>query len=200
MSQYVLLRIQALQEELETLKKTVIHQFEGSRNKTHLKGLWKNTMINDKDLKEAEKAVFRDAVHWEDQDKMDTYVVDTHALAQFFSEDKRLSPRATKILSQAEVGEVQILISTLVLAELIHIAQKKRVEVTIEELLAKINQGDGFNIVPFDFSIFQTMLQLPENWDIHDRIIAATASYYQATLITRDEVLRNSPEVKTVWD
>ncbi|MEC4812406.1 MAG: PIN domain-containing protein [Scytonema sp. PMC 1069.18] len=131
---------------------------------------------------------------------MDTYVVDTHALAWFVSEDKRLSPKAEQILSQAEAGEAQVLIPTLVLAELTHIAQKKRVAVTIEELLEKINKGDGFTIVSFDFSIFQTMLQLPENWDIHDRIIAATASYYQATLITRDDMLRDSSEVKTVWD
>ncbi|NMF64983.1 twitching motility protein PilT [Brasilonema octagenarum UFV-E1] len=131
---------------------------------------------------------------------MDTYVVDTHALAWFVSEDKRLSPTATQILCQAETGEVQVLIPTLVLAELTHIAQKKKIAVTIETLLEKINQGDGFNIVSFDFPIFQTMLQLPENWDIHDRIIAATASYYQAILITRDEMLRDSYEVKTVWD
>ena len=106
--------------------------------------------------------------------EMDTYVVDTHALAWFVSEDKRLSPRATQILSQAEAGEVQILIPTLVLAELTHIAQKKRVKVTIEQLLEKINQGDGFTIVSFDFPIFQVMLQLPENWDIHDRFAATS--------------------------
>ena len=131
---------------------------------------------------------------------MDTYVVDTHVLAWFVCEDKRLSPKASQILCQAEAGEAQVLIPTLVLAELTHIAQKKRVAVTVEEFLEKIERGDGFTIVSFDFPIFQTMLQLPENWDIHDRIIAATASYYQAILITRDDMLRDSPELKTVWD
>ena len=132
--------------------------------------------------------------------EMDTYVVDTHALAWFVSEDQRLSPNAEEILSQAEAGEVQVLIPTLVLAELTHIAQKKRVAVTIEELLERLERGDGLTIVSFDFPIFQTMLQLPENWDIHDRIIAATAIYYQATLITRDEILRDSSELQTVWN
>ena len=65
MSQYVLLRIQAIQEELEALKKTVVHQLEGSRNKTQIKGLWKDVVVTDEDLEEAEKAVFRDAVQWE---------------------------------------------------------------------------------------------------------------------------------------
>ncbi|TRU23952.1 MAG: hypothetical protein EWV80_11875 [Microcystis aeruginosa Ma_QC_B_20070730_S2] len=60
MSQYVFLPIQVIQEELEALKKTVIHQLEGSRNKTQIKGLWKDVVISDDDLEEAEKAVFRD--------------------------------------------------------------------------------------------------------------------------------------------
>jgi PIN domain nuclease of toxin-antitoxin system len=131
---------------------------------------------------------------------MDTYVVDTHALAWFISKDKRLSLKAEEILTQAENGEVKVLIPTLVMAELTHIAEKGRVTVTIEELLDKINQGDGFTIVGFDFPIFEKMLTLPKHWDIHDRIIAATASYYQSTLITRDQILGNFPNLKTVWD
>ena len=86
------------------------------------------------------------------------------------------------------------------MAELTHIAEKARVTITIEELLDKINQGNGFTIVGFDFPIFQKMLTLPKDWDIHDRIIAATASYYQTTLITRDQILGNFPNLKTVWD
>ena len=105
---------------------------------------------------------------------MNSYVVDTHALAWFVSEDKRLSLKAKQILTQAESGEVQVLIPTLVLAELTHIANKKRVFVTIEELLEKIHQGDRFTIVAFDFPIFQTILQLPKNWDIHDRFAATS--------------------------
>lgn len=66
MSQYVLLRIQAIQEELEALKKTVIHQLEGSRNTTQIKGLWKDILVTDEDLELAEKAIFRDAIRWED--------------------------------------------------------------------------------------------------------------------------------------
>ena len=50
MSQYVLLRIQAIQEELEALKKAVIHQLEGTRNKTQIKGLWREVVITDEDL------------------------------------------------------------------------------------------------------------------------------------------------------
>ena len=66
-----------------------------------------------------------------------------------------------------------------------YISQKKRVEITIDEILERIRQGGGFAIVPFDFSIFQTTLKLPEEWEIHDRIIAATACYYGAKLVNQ---------------
>ena len=63
------------------------------------------------------------------------YVIDTHALAWLITKDKRLSLLAKQILNQAEAGEVQALIPTLVLAELDYIAQKKKVVVTLSELL-----------------------------------------------------------------
>ena len=68
---------------------------------------------------------------------MNSYVVDTHALAWFVSEDKRLSPRAKNILSQGEAGEVQVLIPTLVLAELTHIANNRQLPVRLKNYLIK---------------------------------------------------------------
>ncbi len=109
---------------------------------------------------------------------MDTYLVDTHVLAWFISIDKRLSKLVEQILSQAESGEVQILVPTLVLAELMHIAERGKVKVTVGELLQKINQGDGFMIVAFDFPIFKSMLDLPKELDIRDRIIELGCSHF----------------------
>jgi len=130
---------------------------------------------------------------------METYVVDTHSLIWFISEDDRLSERAEHLLDQAEAAEVQMLIPTIVLAEITYIAQRKKVEITIDDVLELIEQGSGFIIVPFDFLIFRTMLQLPDEWEIHDRIIGATGHYYKAMLITKDMVLSNSKEIRTVW-
>ena len=129
----------------------------------------------------------------------ETYVVDTHALVWFIAEDDRLSERAKHLLEQAEDAETQALIPTIVLAEITYIAQKKRVRVTIDDVLKLIEQGTGFAVVPFDFLIFQAMLQLPNEWEIHDRIIGATAHYYKVKLITKDTVLCGSEEIEIVW-
>ena len=61
MSQYVLLRIQSLQEELESLKKIVSHQLlQGQCKTTYIKGLWKDFEINDDDFADARSVVFKD--------------------------------------------------------------------------------------------------------------------------------------------
>ncbi|BBC24119.1 hypothetical protein [Pseudanabaena sp. ABRG5-3] len=65
MSQYVLLRIQSLQEELESLKKIVSHQLlQSPRKPTYIKGLWKELEITDDDFANAKKAVFKDVTNW----------------------------------------------------------------------------------------------------------------------------------------
>ncbi|MFN6143841.1 MAG: hypothetical protein ACK48A_16730 [Pseudanabaena sp.] len=61
MSQYVLLRIQSLQEELESLKKIVSNQLlQSQRKPTSIKGLWKDFEISDDDFADARSAVFKD--------------------------------------------------------------------------------------------------------------------------------------------
>ena len=61
MSQYLLTRIQTIQQELETLKKLVACQLEGTCQKTKMEGLWEDIEVSETDLEAAEKAVFRDA-------------------------------------------------------------------------------------------------------------------------------------------
>ncbi len=86
------------------------------------------------------------------------------------------------------------------MAEITHLVQKKRINVGIETVIERIDQSNGFTIITFDFPILKMMLQLPEHWDIHDLIIAATSLYYQAVLITRDNILRNYKNLDTIWD
>jgi predicted nucleic acid-binding protein len=99
---------------------------------------------------------------------MDVYVVDTQALVWFIAEDPKLSAQPRTILEGAEEAEVEVLVPTIVLAEVAYIAQKKRVKVAIEEVLKRLEEGDGFAIVPFDLALFREMLRLPQEWEIHE--------------------------------
>jgi PIN domain nuclease of toxin-antitoxin system len=131
---------------------------------------------------------------------MEIYVLDTHGLLWFLTQSPKIAPLARQILRDAENSSKQVFIPTIVLAELDNIIRKKGLNLTINEVLQKIINSDGFSIVPFDLGVFQIMLTLPNKIEIHDRIIVATTIYYEAKLITRDEILRDFDQIETVWD
>ncbi len=59
MSHYVLQRIQAIQDELEILKKIVESESQNTSKVVKIQGLWKGIDITDQDLMEAKNSVFR---------------------------------------------------------------------------------------------------------------------------------------------
>jgi hypothetical protein len=59
MSHYVLQRIQAIQDELEMLKKIVESESQNTSEVVKIQGLWKGIDITDQDLMEAKNSVFR---------------------------------------------------------------------------------------------------------------------------------------------
>jgi hypothetical protein len=59
MSHYVLQRIQAIQDELETLKKIVESESQNTYKVVKIQGLWKGIDITDQDLMEAKNSDFR---------------------------------------------------------------------------------------------------------------------------------------------
>ena len=59
MSHYVLQRIQAIQDELEILKKIVESESQNTSKVVNIQDLWKGIDITDQDLMEAKNSVFR---------------------------------------------------------------------------------------------------------------------------------------------
>jgi predicted nucleic acid-binding protein len=129
----------------------------------------------------------------------ETFVVDAHALAWFVSEDPKISETARVILRKAENSEVEVLVPTMILAELLYVAQKKRILFGMEEVIKKISKGGDFVIVPFDFPIFEEVMKLPLDLELHDRIIVATARIYEAKVLTKDEKITKSGVVAVIW-
>lgn len=56
MSEYILARIQAIQQDLEELKSYI----KNPKRRVKLKGLWKGVNISEEDIEEAKQAVFED--------------------------------------------------------------------------------------------------------------------------------------------
>jgi PIN domain nuclease of toxin-antitoxin system len=127
------------------------------------------------------------------------YVVDTHALIWYLTNNKKLGNRASTVFAVAERGETRLLISTISLAELYY-ANKKHVwfadfEATYRQLRAK----PYFRIVDFkpdQVMDFDSDAAIPE---MHDRIIVGLARRTGAPLLTDDSQIIASGIVSVIW-
>ena len=63
---YLETRIDAMQQELEQLRKMLIYQLGDSKRKTQLKGLWKGIEVTEEEIEEAERVVFKHAYNFEE--------------------------------------------------------------------------------------------------------------------------------------
>jgi len=126
------------------------------------------------------------------------FVPDTHSLVWYFTDDLRLSRRALKSF-ESTVKEGQIIVPTVVLAEIMFIAQKGRVNLGFTETIVRIEAMDNFEIAPLDLEVLRMADSIEAPLEMHDKLIVATALCYDSILITRDEQITKSKTVKTVW-
>ena len=126
------------------------------------------------------------------------YVTDTHSLVWFFTDDDKLSSAASQAF-QASEKEGTIIVPAVVLAEIMFIARKGRITLSFEDTLKRIEESENFEIAPLNAEILKTADKIEADLEMHDRLIAATALHYDASLITKDETLTRSGVVSTIW-
>jgi len=82
------------------------------------------------------------------------YVTDTHSLVWYFTNDLQLSKKALKAFeSTVKAGE--IIVSTVVLAEILFIAKKGRIPLGFTKTVAQIEALANFEIVPLDLNVLK---------------------------------------------
>lgn len=129
------------------------------------------------------------------QPRAPLYVLDTHVLIWYFTGSARL-PEELKIrIDQIRLQGGRLLVPTIVLAEALAVAAKGRVAFDFERLYALVQTEPEFEIVEFGLAVFGEVLRIQRIPEIHDRIIAATARFYGAHLLTKDGEIRLSDEV-----
>ena len=126
------------------------------------------------------------------------YVTDTHSLVWYFTDDQRLSKKALKAFEDT-VKAGQLIVPTVILAEILFIARKSRVSLGFAETVARIEAMANFEIVALDLDVLRIADGIDASLEMHDKLIVATAIRYDARLITKDEQITKSKAVKTIW-
>jgi len=130
---------------------------------------------------------------------MPTYVTDTHSLVWYLSDAPQLSPAARRAFDEAIGNRARIVVPVIVIAELIFMVERRRVQVDVHQIVRRISAAPNYEIVPLSLERvldLQTVTAIP---GMHDRIIVCEALAYSAKLITRDEAIRQAGIVEVVW-
>lgn len=128
-----------------------------------------------------------------------TYIVDTHSLVWFLEGDPRLSAPARTGLADPSV---QLVVPTIVLAEIAFLYAKHRVTVDVPSVLAHVASATNCIVYPLDELVVE---RLPTTLDIHDAIIVATGIVYRDVLgeavavITKDTDITASGLLTVIW-
>lgn len=126
----------------------------------------------------------------------DIYVLDTHILIWYFTGNERLQQKCKERIDLTRNQGGRLLIPTIVLAEALDIAEKGRVELDFNKMYHLIQTEPEFEIVGFGIEIFKEAMTLKEIKEIHDRIIVATARFYETGILTKDRIIARSGEIK----
>jgi len=127
-------------------------------------------------------------------------LLDTHVLVWLTSDSARLSRSAASEIRRARRGG-GLAMSAISLWELSWLLSRGRIQSfgTIEATVRSMIEG--ITILPITAEIAVLAAQFPGDYpgDPTDRLIGATARAEGMTLVTRDERIRKSPLVRTVW-
>lgn len=126
------------------------------------------------------------------------YVTDTHSIVWYFTENSSLSEKALKVF-EGTIEEGVIIVPAIVLSEIMYIAKKGKVTLSFEETLKKIEKYENFDIAPLDVDILKVADKIETELEMHDRLIIATALYFNATLITKDQSIIDAGICSTIW-
>lgn len=128
---------------------------------------------------------------------VDVYVTDTHALLWFLAGSPRLSPAARDVFRAERAGRTTIYIPVIAVAELIWVVQAGHIKTDLFQILSTIREH--YPVVALTMDDVSHLPDLSDQLEMHDRMIVWETLKRGATLITRDEVIRATNLVPTLW-
>ncbi|MGD0511854.1 MAG: type II toxin-antitoxin system VapC family toxin [Terriglobales bacterium] len=129
-------------------------------------------------------------------------LLDTHVLVWMVADEDRLSRRAKSAIQSARVSD-GLSIADVTIWELAFLIARGAIRThnTIENTVRNFVTRSGVNVKPITAEIAVLATQFSGDYpkDPIDRLIGATARAEGIALVTRDERIRSSPLLRTVW-
>lgn len=115
-------------------------------------------------------------------------------------ERRRMSVSVRTIFQQADTGEAMIHIPSLVFAEMLYLAEKKRIDVTLAQTTEFLATHPSYQEYPLSLAVVRAAGEIVDVPELHDRLIAGTARLLNLHLLTNDPVIHQSAYVRALWE
>ena len=129
---------------------------------------------------------------------MNRYVIDAQALIMFLNGQQVINSNTNLILKEAEEGKNIIVIPSVVIFETGYLHEKKRIEISIDDIETIINTSINYVEAQLSKEIIKSAFEIKDIPELHDKLIAGTARYLDLPLITNDPVILASRYVQCV--
>ena len=129
-------------------------------------------------------------------------IADTHAAIWYLFSDPRLGSAASSFIDETIANGHHIGVSAISIAEMVYLIEKGRIPASAltDLTAATANPKAVLRHVALDERIALKMGEVPrqELPDLPDRVVAATALFYNLPVLSRDGRIRAST-IRTIW-
>lgn len=131
---------------------------------------------------------------------MPDVVLDTHACLFALAAPRKLGRAVRTLLKRAESGGLTVWIPAAVAAEIVMLRELGRTDIGLPELQMAMDHAPSLRFLPLNLRQLDEFAALSGIRDPFDRLLAGACRAVGGQLATRDEALRASGVVRTVWD
>jgi len=126
------------------------------------------------------------------------YLLDTNAIIRHFTQISKLGKKAKEIITQAESDQHQLFVSIISLMEIMYLAEKNRIPITLDEMVKHLNSKKCYSIVEFNLEILREA-EMIDFYELHDRIILATAKTLGTPVLSSDQRFSEVKDIQVIW-
>jgi PIN domain nuclease of toxin-antitoxin system len=128
-----------------------------------------------------------------------SYCLDTHAVYWRRIASPRLSAPAAQVFDDGIHGKALLIVPYVVVAELFYLLQKHGQVGLFAPMLVDFLTFPYYRLEPVALSDLLALDSIAEIPEMHDRLIALTARRFGATIVTKDQSIQASSQVKCLW-
>lgn len=126
------------------------------------------------------------------------YVADTVTITRHFSGVGKIGSKAKKVIKEAEEGKHSLFISVVSLFEIMYLAEKSRIKISLKNTVSDIQKKSCYTIVDLNTEII-LKAETIKFYELHDRLILGTAKYLNLDILSSDERFDEVKDVNRIW-